>query len=81
MRIHLQRKLVASPEEGGRELVRFDRSAFPEAIDVQIELIRGHDGLWLTIAQETAQELDEVPILPGWQRMVVGAPKRFCQLH
>lgn len=81
MRIHLQRKLVATPELGSRELAEFDPSVFPEAIDVQVELIPAHDGLWLTIAQETPQDLDNVPILPGWERMIVGVPKRFHHLH
>ncbi len=68
MRIHLQRKLVVSLEQGQVEIVRLDLSPFAQASDVQVVIIPNEQGLWLTIVQETGQSLDEVPILPGFHR-------------
>jgi hypothetical protein len=71
MRIHTQRKLVLNLDEGRRELAEFDKSVFPAAEDVQIAILQDNDGLWLTVVQDTSEELDDVLVLPGFQRLMV----------
>jgi hypothetical protein len=81
MRIHTQRKLVFNLDEGIRELAEFDKSVFPAADDVEIAILQDNDGLWLTVVQDTPEELDDVLVLPGFQRLMVKPIKRDRTLH
>ncbi len=81
MRIHLQRKLVVSLEQGQTEIAGLDLSPFARASDVQVVIIPNEQGLWLTIVQETGQPLDEVAILPGFHRTTVELPEPPDVLH
>jgi hypothetical protein len=72
MQIHIQRKLMLDFEQGSREMREFDPSVFPMSDDVQINMIPDDEGVWLTIIQDTPQDLDEVMILPGFHRVGPG---------
>lgn len=78
MRIHLQRKRIASMDS--TELEGLDLSLFAEAFDIHVGVIPNEDGFWLTVIQETAVPLDEVPILPGFHRYVPNVPGQNLSL-
>lgn len=68
-------------DEGRRELAEFDKSVFPDADAVEIAILQDNDGLWLTVVQDTPEELDDVLVLPGFQRLMVKPIKRDRTLH
>lgn len=81
MRIHIQRKPVLNLDEGNRDLAEFDKSVFPAADDVQIAILHDNDGLWLTVVQDTPEELEDVLVLPGFERLMVKPIKLSRTLH